>query len=296
MNSETSDVLNWAPEKLWQNLEPLLPGLNVELLASTPSTNTTLMERMRHTRWHEPPTLLIAEHQTQGRGRQGRFWHAERGASLTFSLALPGRLLELPGLSLVVGVALAEALASLCGAGSAQKIGVKWPNDVWLMDGASGQGRKLGGVLIETIRAHSFEGVSSGATVIGVGLNIAVLSHLPELSSGHAYLREMLPDITAPAVLHHMARPLVLALLALESHGFMAFADRFAARDVLHGTWVHTTQSDAAQGQAQGVTTEGALRLGQADGTVVAVHSGEVSVRPLWQGKNHVHSAGAAAC
>jgi BirA family transcriptional regulator, biotin operon repressor / biotin---[acetyl-CoA-carboxylase] ligase len=278
-----------------------------------------LIERLRQVGPTEPPCLLVAEQQTQGRGRQGRSWHAEQGASLTFSLGLPGRLLGVSGLSLVVGVALAEALAALCYENEnpayqigidtplvhqigidvkpAHKIGVKWPNDVCLMEFASGQCRKLGGVLIETIGARTANGVLTGATVIGVGLNITRLSHLPVLSSGYACMREMVTYITAPVVLHHIVRPLVLALLEVEAHGFMAFASRFAACDLLHGCWVQSNRKEAVQsliqeGRALGVTSEGALQLGQADGTVLALHSGEVSIRPLWGQE----SAGTAVC
>jgi BirA family transcriptional regulator, biotin operon repressor / biotin---[acetyl-CoA-carboxylase] ligase len=267
-------ILNWALEKLRQSLEYLLPGLNVELRSSTPSTNTLLMERLRHAAPGEPPCLLVAEQQTQGRGRQGRVWHAERGASLTFSLALPGRLLGVPGLSLAVGVALADALSLWCGDKTGFSMGVKWPNDVWLIDTRSGHGRKLGGVLIETVGMRCAPGAaSSTATVIGVGLNIAELSASPDLRSGFACLREVSPNITAPAALHHIALPLVGALLELQADGFMAFAERFAKRDFLLGRWVCAA---AAQGWAQGVTSDGALRLGQPDGTVLDLHSGEV--------------------
>ena len=145
--------LQWDSQALWHELVPLLPGLSVEVLASVDSTNTYLLERARHSsgRRHEDsqPCLLVAEHQTGGRGRMGRGWSAAPGASLTFSLSLPIARADWSGLSLAVGAALADALEPPV-AGTAPRLGLKWPNDLWLMDGPA-RGRKLGGVLIETV-------------------------------------------------------------------------------------------------------------------------------------------------
>jgi len=78
----------WGAEALWQQLVPLLPGLSIEVVARTDSTNTQLLERSRlqshgragaaafGRRAHDTsPCLLVAEHQTAGRGRLGRSCH-----------------------------------------------------------------------------------------------------------------------------------------------------------------------------------------------------------------------------
>ena len=75
------------------------------------------------------PCLLVAERQTAGRGRHGRPWRSTPGASLTFSLAWPLTRADLSGLSLAVGVALADALDAT----ATPRIGLKWPNDLWLV-------------------------------------------------------------------------------------------------------------------------------------------------------------------
>src|SRR3954467_6365276 len=117
--------------------EMAVPGLAVHVLERCTSTNTRLLDGE-----YEPPCLLAAEEQTAGRGRRGRRWYAARGMSATFSVAHLSRrpLRELTGLSLVAGVAAAQALGEL-GANEAR---LKWPND--LVVGA----HKLGGVLVET--------------------------------------------------------------------------------------------------------------------------------------------------
>ena len=288
--------LQWGAEALWQQLMPLLPGLSVEVVHSTRSTNTTLLERARAVpdtsasndevivrRSVESgafgrrsidlqPCLLVAEHQTAGRGRQGRAWLSSPGASLTFSLALPLALADWSGLSLVVGVALAEALDDAPTAnGSKPRIGLKWPNDLWLMS-APQDTRKLGGILIETVAAGS-----QRLAIIGIGLNVQPFEPI-EVNTGFAPLLELDTAATAPAVLARIALPLVQALKQFEREGFAPFAERFAARDVLFGRSITTTLAEVPQGIARGVSAQGAL-LVQTDAGIVPVSSGEVSVR-----------------
>src|SRR2546422_11520768 len=96
-------ALHWGAEGLWQQLEPLLPGLSVEVLPRCESTNTLLLQRARGP--DAQPCLLVAEEQTGGRGGTGRVRRAQPGASLTFSLALPLAPRRWSGLALAVGVA-----------------------------------------------------------------------------------------------------------------------------------------------------------------------------------------------
>ena len=292
----TALTQHWNAEALWQQLDPLLPGLSVEILAVTASTNTALLDRARVV--HESklddgnvlvrrsvesgafgrraadvqPALLVAEHQTAGRGRQGRNWESASGASLTFSLGLPMVVSDWSGLSLAVGVALSEAIDPLTGAGTPHAVGLKWPNDLWRVD-ASPVGRKLGGVLIETVAAGAQRFV-----VVGVGLNVLPF-RADGLASGFASMQELDAGITAPVLLARILVPLVQALKQFEVEGFRAFADRFAARDVLRGRRVRSVRGETVEGIAAGVSEFGALLL-QTDDGLKTVASGEVSVRP----------------
>lgn len=285
----------WGAEALWQQLRTLLPGLSVEVLERCASTNSALLERARVEARPEPdnadvivqrsvesaafgrraadvqPCLLVAENQTGGRGRLGRSWQSAPGASLTFSLSLPIARADWSGLSLVVGLALAEALDPRQGS-TPPRIGLKWPNDLWLMDGPA-QGRKLGGILIETVAAGR-----TRLAVIGIGLNVTPLPAV-EVGTGFACLHELDPALSAPAALHRIALPLVQALQRFENEGFAGFAASFAARDLLAGHPVRTTQQGLPEGIARGVDHSGALRVQADDGTMTSVTSGEVSVR-----------------
>ncbi len=272
----------WQLEALWQQLEPLLPGLSVEVVDSVDSTNTELIERARGSAGRRQadalPALLVAEHQTRGRGRQGHEWQSSRGASLTFSLALPLAPASWSGLSLAVGVALADALDGLDSLGSAPHLGLKWPNDVWLLDAPASPnlGRKLAGVLIETAAVGS-----KRLCVVGVGINVLPLPAPGALSSGQAALSELVPPRSAVQALHAVAAPLVRALLRFQAEGFAPFAPAYARRDLLLGQAITTTLAELPLGVAQGVDESGALRVQDA-ATPPRVHrvsSGEVSVR-----------------
>jgi BirA family biotin operon repressor/biotin-[acetyl-CoA-carboxylase] ligase len=277
--------MNWGAEALWLQLVPLLPGISIEVLPSTPSTNTLLLERVRNSA-DVQPCLLVAEEQTAGRGRMGRQWLSQAGESLTFSLALPLAPADWAGLSLAVGLALAEALDPVL-PGAAPRIGLKWPNDLWLMDTHNGLGRKLGGILIETVNAGGRR-----VAVVGIGLNLLPLPAQPQAGSesgysqGHASLSELVPEqmpepvpkLSAPEVLARVAEPLLQALLRFEREGFAPLAMAYARRDVLRGLPVNTTLADLPDGVAQGVDDQGALLL-QRHGVPHRVVSGEVSVR-----------------
>ena len=135
-----------APGRLWSRLD---------VLAQTGSTNDDLLASARA--GAAEGAVLVAEHQTRGRGRQGRQWVSRTGSALIFSVLL--RPAAVPPadrgwLPLLTGVAVARALRQVAGVDAA----LKWPNDV-LADGA-----KLAGILAEQ---------AGEAIVIGVGLNVA---------------------------------------------------------------------------------------------------------------------------
>jgi BirA family transcriptional regulator, biotin operon repressor / biotin---[acetyl-CoA-carboxylase] ligase len=251
--------VTWRGEAVREALAPLLPGFTVEVVPEIGSTNTELMRRARAGRME--PVLLAAEQQTAGRGRLGRGWASQAGDSLTFSLGLPLAPADWSGLSLAVGVSLAENLHP--------RVQLKWPNDLWLQD------RKLAGILIETASFGEPRDAQRYA-VIGVGINVAERD-AAGLSTPPAWLREVLPQATAADTLLRIAAPLVQAVQAFETFGFAPFQARFNARDALRDRAV--VLSDGTAGTAHGASEAGAL-LVHTSGGMNAVTSSEVSVRP----------------
>ncbi|APW40301.1 biotin--[acetyl-CoA-carboxylase] ligase [Rhodoferax koreense] len=252
-------VIKWPAEAIWEAVAPLLPGFTVEVLPEIDSTSSELMRRLRA--GQPEPTLLVAERQTAGRGRLGRDWKSAVGDSLTFSLSLPLAPADWSGLSLAVGVSVAESLHP--------DLQLKWPNDVWL------EGRKLGGILIET----AGPGSTGRHVVIGIGINIAVPSAdaAQGLSTPPAGLRERLPGIDAATTLLQLAEPLVRNVLLFEQHGFAAFQTRFARHDLLLNRPLRL--SNGVEGIGRGVDAGGALQVMTSEG-LQAITSAEVSVRP----------------
>ena len=273
--------LRWPAEAIWEAVVPQLPGFTVEVLPTVDSTNTELMRRARA--GQSDPVLLVAEQQTAGRGRLGRAWRSQPGDSLMFSLGLPLAPADWSGLSLAVGVSVAESLQPVLpalGSGHAARIGLKWPNDLWL-DGAAGE-RKLGGILVETASFVAPQAPAAtrapAARYVVVGIGINVLPRSPEgLSMPPGSLQDVEPGLDAPTVLLRIAAPLVAMLQSFEGYGFAPMQARFAARDVLQGRAV--TLSDGQAGTAHGVAEDGALLVHTAQG-MQAITSAEISVRP----------------
>jgi len=239
-------------------------GVAVEVVLETGSTNADLLARAAQL---EAPLLLIAEHQTAGRGRAGRSWLSAPGHSLTFSLAwrFDGGLHALTGLPLAVGVALAETLGRLD-----QQVQLKWPNDL-LKDGD-----KLAGILVETQPA-------AGATwaIVGIGLNLAMPDEL-EAQIGRAvaavpWLARMDRDTLMAAVLDGLAQ----ALREFADKGFGAFSARWNLLHAYQGQPVTIVDRGEVlhEGLAAGVDDAGRLLLDTEQGRVKIV-AGDVSLRP----------------
>jgi BirA family biotin operon repressor/biotin-[acetyl-CoA-carboxylase] ligase len=256
----------WFDDEIIAAVAPLLPGFGVEIVAEIDSTNTELMRRARA--GASAPVLLVAERQTAGRGRLGRPWQsaqqAAQPASLTFSLGLPLAPKDWSGLSLAVGVSIADSLDPGFGAG----LRLKWPNDLWVDD------RKLGGILIETALPQSETG--QRYLVIGVGLNLGPRK-AEGLATPPAWVGEWRPDTKAGEWLRALVPPLARTVLAFGERGFAPFAERFAARDALRGRDVQL--SDGTAGRCEGVGWDGELLVHTAAG-MRSITSSEISVRP----------------
>ena len=257
-----------------------LAGFSVEVLPQIDSTNSELMRRARAGQFE--PTLLVAEQQTAGRGRMGRVWESgqgpQAGSSLTFSLGLPLFPQTWDGLSLAVGVSVAQHACALLAALTQPfqplqpPIQLKWPNDLWWKEG------KLAGILIETCAmAGGRSEAQARYAVIGVGINIAA-PPAQGLLTPPAWLQAIWPQASAAQVLQSLAPALLRDMLLFEAQGFAPFASQFVARDVLQGRRV--VLSDGREGVARGVDARCALRVQTAQG-MECISSGEVSVRPV---------------
>lgn len=279
----TTPPLRWPAEALWEAIAPQWPGFTVEVLPRIDSTNTELMRRARA--GHCDPILLVAEEQTAGRGRLGRQWQGQAGNSLMFSLGLPLAPQDWSGLSLAVGVSVAESLQPVLPAPGSQepRLALKWPNDLWLCDKHSD--RKLGGILVETASFVAPQAATLPAqvlppgtryVVIGIGLNLRPQSSTG-LSVPAACLQDIRTHIDAPSTLLHIVPALVSMLQTFADYGFGPVQARFALRDALQNRSI--VLSDGQTGTAHGVGEDGALHVMTTQG-MQCITSAEISVRP----------------
>ncbi len=233
---------------------------------SLDSTNSELLRRKAPAQGAE---VLLAEQQTGGRGRRGRHWASPIAANLYLSVSrqFSGGLARLGGLSLVVGVAVAEALRQ---AGFAS-VGVKWPNDLLADD------RKLGGILVEGGGEHG----GPVRAVIGIGINVrmpdAAAASIDQAWTDLATLAGAAPSRNVLAA--GLLDALLPALDLFDAEGLPPFLARYAALDALAGRaiTVHGPQGDA-HGIADGIGDDGALQV-RIGAERRQVHAGDVSVR-----------------
>ena len=190
-------------------------------------------------------TLVTAHEQSDGRGRQGRRWHAPPGRALLCSLVLRDPPALLP---IAAGVAVAEL--------AGPKALLKWPNDVLL------DGRKVAGILIEGRPQERW-------AVLGIGVNVAVaLDDLPqELRSSAATL-----GLDATELEPSLER-LLVALEDWLARPDDEVLDAWRARDALLGAAVHWRDGS---GTGAGIDPAGRLLVSLADGREQALDAGEV--------------------
>lgn len=231
------------------------------------STNTVLAERMR--RGAVAPEVCTAEIQTAGRGRQGRRWISGLGQSLVLSVSwrFAAASDELSGLSLAVGVVLAETLV----ADGFESAMLKWPNDLVIDD------RKLAGILVEA--SHS--GSNSVACVIGVGFNLDLAPvHSGRIDQPWTDFATEFGRVPARNALASRAAGAILgACERYRDSGLAPFLDQWHARDALRDRPVRTVSGAAyMEGIARGIDSDGALLVEGPTG-IARCRSGEVRVR-----------------
>lgn len=241
------------------------------------SSNSYLLKLPRHGASARAWDICLAERQSAGRGRRGRAWHSPFAANIYLSMRreFSQGLSALGGLSLVVGIAVAETIAGM----GVPRVRLKWPNDIRI-DGA-----KLGGILIEL----SGEAGGPCLVVIGLGLNVYMDTGAGVIDQAWTALAEHVADLGRPGAerpVHNrstLAAALIIAidreLKRFDQHGFAAFVPRYQALDEFHGQAVTIHGLNAPlHGTVQGVDGQGALCLQTGQG-LRTVHAGEVSLR-----------------
>lgn len=238
---------------------------DIHVIARLDSTNTWVLQNA------QCGDVCIAEQQTAGRGRRGKVWESPAGTNVYLSLrwcfeTMPANL---PMLSLVTGVAVAEALRD-CGV---EGHGVKWPNDIVVRRG--NQLQKLGGILLEAVAL-------SPQVVIGIGVNV---NRLPTTASAidqpWSSLRACMGwKFNRNQVIAAILTRLLPRLRVFSRLDMAQFQRHWQHWDVLQGHPVRVLAGgEVTEGIVRGVDSQGQLQLAVKAGVVKAFSSADVSVR-----------------
>lgn len=239
---------------------------DLDVIPVIDSTNQYLLDRM-----DQLPSghACIAEYQQAGRGRRGRKWFSPFGSNLYLSMYW--RLEQGPaaamGLSLVIGIVMAEVIQSL----GVPDVRVKWPNDLYLND------RKLAGILVELTGKTG----DAAQIVMGAGVNLVMRSEgASEINQGWINLQEAGVEIDRNELAAKIINSLRNALPIFERDGLAPFVGRWDALDNFINRPVKLLIGDReVHGIARGIDKQGGLLLEQ-EGEVKSWVGGEISLRP----------------
>ncbi len=220
-------------------------------------------------------TAVIAERQSAGRGRMGRTWHSPSGVNLytTIILRPPIPIADVPRLSLVAGVAAAQALERE----APGIVALKWPNDVWL------GGRKAGGIIAEAVTdaGQNLESVLLG---IGININLAADDLPPELRDKATSMRIATGHpCDRIAVADSLFNLLDSRYMETLTRGFESVRPAWERYSALTGKRVAIVNAGRRQsGVVKGIDGTGALLLDIGD-RVERIVGGEVSVEGAYE-------------
>lgn len=237
------------------------------LLDSIDSTNQFLRQTEHQYHGH----FCLAEQQTAGRGRLGRTWVSPHGANIYLSgnWVFDGGITKLAGLSLVIGLAVIRALASL----GYDHLKLKWPNDIYAQD------KKLGGILIEM----TGDPLGPCHAIIGLGLNVKMTeSEAEEITRPWTNLQSLNSNLPSRnTIASHLLSHLIAILIEFDQAGLAAFQNEWREHDMLYNQSISFQHSaNTITGTARGISPEGHLLVEYQNG-VAAFTSGEACLIKL---------------
>ena len=239
---------------------------SIEILPCVTSTNDLMQERSKT--MTIDGHILMAEVQTAGRGRRGRKWETPFGKTIALTL---GVSIDMPAskvscLSLVVGVAVADALKSV----GVDNVRLKWPNDVLVDSG------KLGGILTELVLA-----TQPVEVVIGIGINVGSASVIRNIvdypiADVCEYVDGRVRNRLVGELINHVLQQCRL----FEENGFARVRERWMNLDAFRDQNVLVSSpSERMQGKAVGLGSNGELLIQTNAGATRKIIGGDVSLR-----------------
>jgi BirA family biotin operon repressor/biotin-[acetyl-CoA-carboxylase] ligase len=210
-------------------------------------------------------TVVIAEEQTAGRGREKRVWLSPMG-SISLSIILYPDVSQLPYLIMIASLAAARSIEAVAGL-EAQ---LKWPNDVLI------KGKKACGILIQ----NEFKGNSVAWAVIGIGINVNVrVRDIPEIAATATSLSDELgEELPRVEIIHRLL--LELEKLYVELGDGTRVYQEWRKRLITLGRRVRVTSGEETlEGIAEDVSGDGSLLLRYSSGSIGHIVAGDVILR-----------------
>ena len=235
-------------------IQPVIDSTNQYLLNNLPKLSNN--------------SVCLAEYQFAGRGRRGRQWLSPFAGQVIMSYyRIFSTNCDISGLSLAVGMAVAQALTEL----NLHSVQLKWPNDIWL------NGKKLGGILIEM--KHNPH-LAQNQVVIGLGLNV----NLPKkivVDQPITMVSEQ-QNINRNLLIVKLIQHLAQALTLFEQQGLSAFISQWRQYDAFYQKKVKLLlENQSIIGIEQGINAKGELLLNTEDNQQLSFSIGEISLRPI---------------
>jgi len=253
-----------SPDILRRELRTKLIGQDILHYPTTPSTMDAAKQAIRE--GAAEGTVIIADHQTAGRGRLGREWLSPLDSGILLSIILYPKLEQLPRLTIAACLAVAQSIEKVSGLEPT----IKWPNDVLIA------GKKVSGILIES-DAH---GDRVNYAIVGIALNVNLdPTTIPEISETATSLKQMLG--------RKVSRREVLIVLLGE---FEALYSALRRGEPIDREWRRRLETlgknisvrcgdEVQEGVAEGVDEDGNLLLRHSDGSLATIAAGDVTLK-----------------
>jgi BirA family biotin operon repressor/biotin-[acetyl-CoA-carboxylase] ligase len=253
-----------SPEAIRQGLKTELIGKNILYYPTTSSTMDSAKQAIGE--GADEGTVVLADHQTAGRGRLDREWLSVPGGGILLSIILYPDIKILPRLTMAACLAVARSIEEVTGLQPA----IKWPNDVLL------EGRKVSGILSES----DVSGESVNYAVVGIALNVNLdTSTMPDIADTATSLKQALGrEVPRQQVLVSLLQEFENLYLTLR-RGESIQREWLQRLETL-GKDVSVRCGDEVQdGYAESVDEEGNLIIRRPDGRLITVAAGDVTLR-----------------
>ncbi|RIW33126.1 biotin--[acetyl-CoA-carboxylase] ligase [Bacillus salacetis] len=257
-----------SEEQIKPGLKTRFIGKAIHYIESVPST-----QKIAHTlaqEGAEEGTAVIADEQTEGRGRLLRSWHSPRGTGIWMSIILKPQLppQRAPQFTLIAAVAVVQAIEEVCGLSPE----IKWPNDILL------NGRKVTGILTEL----QAEADKINSIIIGIGMNVNQKAEdfpkeLQSIATSLALEKE--EKISRVQLIQKVMEKLEMYYDLYMEKGFTPIKLLWESYAVSIGRHITArTITGSIHGKALGINEDGVLRIEDGAGTIHEVYSADIEL------------------